>query len=32
MQYIFLSWNRFIERLTQMFGDLEVTTTVERKL
>jgi len=32
VKYIFLSWGGFIERLTQMFGDLEATTTAERKL
>ena len=29
---MFLSWNGFAERLTQMFGDLEAITTAERKL
>ena len=29
---MFLSQNRFIERLTQMFRDLEAVTIVERKL
>ena len=29
---MFLSWDGFIERLTQIFGDLEVTTIAKRKL
>ena len=29
---MFLSWEGFIEQLTQMFGDLEETTIAERKL
>jgi len=29
---MFLSWNGFIEQLTPIFGDLEATTTAERKL
>ena len=32
VKYLFLSQGGFIERLTQMFGDLEVTTIIERKL
>ena len=32
VKYLFLSWGGFAERLMQMFGDLEATTTVERKL
>ena len=30
--YMFLSWNEFVERLTQMFGDPKAITTAERKL
>ena len=29
---MFLSWGGFVERLTQIFGDLEATTIAERKL
>ena len=32
VQYIFASWNGFTEQLTQMFRDLEATTTAEQKL
>ena len=32
VKYLFLSWGGFIEQLTQMFGDLKVTTIAERKL
>ena len=32
VKYMFLSWEGFIEQLTQIFRDLEVTTTAERKL
>ena len=32
VKYLFLSWGGFAEQLTQMFRDLEVTTTAERKL
>ena len=32
VKYMFLSQGGFAERLTQIFGDLEVTTTAERKL
>ena len=32
IQFIFTSWNRFIERLIQMFKDLEVLTIAEQKL
>jgi len=29
---MFLSWNRFVEQLTQIFRDPKATTTAERKL
>jgi len=29
---MFLSWNGFVERLIQIFGDLKAITTAERKL
>ena len=29
VQYIFTSWNRFVEQLTQIFRDLEAITTAE---
>jgi len=29
---MFLSWNGFVKRLTQIFGDPEAVTTAERKL
>jgi len=29
---MFLSWEGFIELLTQIFGDLEAVTITERKL
>ena len=32
VKYMFLSWGGFIERLIQIFGDLEATTIVEKKL
>ena len=32
IRFIFTSWNGFIERLIQIFRDLEVLTTVKRKL
>ena len=32
VKYIFLSWGGFVEQLMQMFKDLEVATTAERKL
>ena len=32
VKYMFLSWEGFLTRLIQMFGDPEVTTTAERKL
>ena len=32
VKYLFLSWGGFIEQLTQMFGDLEITTIAEKKL
>ena len=31
VKYIFLSWGGFIERLIQMFKDLEATTTAKKK-
>jgi hypothetical protein len=30
--FIFLSWEGFVERLTQIFGNLEAKTIAERKL
>ena len=32
VKYLFFSWGGFIERLMQIFGDLEVTTIAEKKL
>jgi hypothetical protein len=32
VQYIFSSWAGFIDRLTQIFRNLEATTIAERKL
>jgi len=32
VRYMFATWAGFVERLTQMFGDPEATTTAERKL
>ena len=32
VKYLFSSWGGFIERLTQIFRDLEATTIAERKL
>ena len=32
MRFIFLSWEGFVEQLTQMFRDPEETTIAERKL
>ena len=32
VRYMFLSWEGFVSRLTQMYGDMEAVTTVERKL
>jgi hypothetical protein len=32
IQYIFSSWVGFVDRLIQIFGDPEVTTTAERRL
>ena len=32
VKYMFLSWGGFAKQLTQMFRDLEVTTTAEKKL
>ena len=32
VKYIFLSWGGFVERLIQIFRDLKVATTAERKL
>jgi len=32
IQYIFASWNGFVEQLTQIFRDPEATTTAEQKL
>ena len=32
VKYMFLSWGGFVERLMQIFRNLEVTTTVKKKL
>jgi hypothetical protein len=32
VRFMFSSWGGFVERLTQMFGDPEASTTAERKL
>ena len=32
VKYLFFSWGGFIERLTQIFRDLKVTTIAEKKL
>jgi len=32
IQYVFISWNRFAEQLTQIFRDPKATIIAERKL